>query len=63
MLAIALYVAGALLLLIALALGGVGIYRMRSGGGTGLLKASLWISVLLLAAYIVAVWAMSAKPD
>jgi hypothetical protein len=54
---------GGLLLLIALAVGGAGIYRMRSGGGTGLLKASTAISILLLAAYIVAIWAMSAKPD
>jgi hypothetical protein len=55
--------AGALLLLIALILGGIGVYRLRSGGGRGLLTASLWISVLLLAAEILAVWAMSAKPD
>jgi hypothetical protein len=55
--------AGALLLLIALILGGIGVYRLRSGGGRGLLTVSLWISVLLLAAYVVAVWAMSAKPD
>jgi hypothetical protein len=54
--------AGALLLLIALILGGIGLRRAR-GGGTGLLKASLWISVLLLAAYVVAVWAMAGKPD
>jgi hypothetical protein len=53
---------GALLLLIALILGGIGLRRAR-GGGTGLLKASLWISVLLLAAYVVAVWAMAGKPD
>ena len=53
---------GALLLLIALILGGIGLRRARSGG-TGLLKASLWISVLLLAGYVVAVWAMAGKPD
>jgi hypothetical protein len=54
---------GALLLLIALAVGGVGVRRLRTGGGTGLLKASTVISILLLAAYVVAIWAMSAKPD
>jgi hypothetical protein len=55
--------AGALLLLVALVVGGIGMYRLRTGGGRGLLTGALWISVLLLAAEIVAVWAMSAKPD
>ena len=55
--------AGGLLFLISLILGGVGVYRLRSGKGTGLLKATTVISVVLLAAYVVAVWAMSAKPD
>jgi hypothetical protein len=54
--------AGALLLIISLILGGLGLRRVRSGGGTGLLRASLIISVVLLAAYIVAIWAMGAKP-
>jgi len=53
--------AGGLLLLISLILGGIGLRRLR-GGSTGLLRASLLISVVLLAAYVVAVWAMSAKP-
>jgi hypothetical protein len=53
---------GGLLLLISLILAGLGIRRQRGGGGTGLLRASLLISVVLLAAYLVAVWAMSAKP-
>ena len=55
--------AGALLLLIALVVGGIGVYRLRSDRGSGLLKASLGISILLLAAYVVAIWAMGAKPD
>jgi hypothetical protein len=55
--------AGALLLLISLIVGGIGVRKLRSGGGVGLLRVSLGISILLLAAYIVAVWAMSAKPD
>ena len=55
--------AGALLLLVALVVGGIGVYRLRTGGGRGLLMGALWISVLLLAAEILAVWAMSAKPD
>jgi hypothetical protein len=55
--------AGALLLLIALILGGIGVRRLRSGKGTALLTATMAISILLLAAYVVAIWAMSAKPD
>ena len=54
---------GALLLLVALIVGGIGIYRLRTGGGRGLLTAALWISVLLLVAEILAIWAMGAKPD
>ena len=54
--------AGGLLLLISLILGGLGMRRARGGGGTGLLRGSLIISVVLLAAYIVAIWAMGAKP-
>ena len=54
--------AGALLLLIALILGGIGMRRSRNGGGGGLLKASSVIATLLVAVYIVTVWAMGAKP-
>lgn len=54
---------GALFLLIALILGGIGVRRLRSGKGSGLLTATLAISLLLLAAYVVAIWAMSAKPS
>jgi hypothetical protein len=53
---------GALLLLIALIVGGIGLRRSRSGGGKGLLKASSVIATLLVAVYIVTVWAMGAKP-
>lgn len=55
--------AGALLLIIALIVGGIGVRRLRSGRGFGLLKATMVISLVLLAAYVVAVWAMAAKPD
>jgi len=54
---------GALLLLIALIVGGIGVRRLRDNKGTGLLKATMVISVLLLAAYVVAIWAMTAKPS
>ena len=54
--------AGALILLISLILGGVGMYRLRTGRGSGLLKATLVLSIILLVAYLIAVWAMSGKP-
>jgi len=55
--------AGGLILLVSLVLGGFGVYRLRQGKGAGLLKATLVLAVILLAAYVVAVWAMSGKPD
>ena len=54
---------GALLLLIALILGGIGLRKSRTGGGGGLLKTSGVVATLLVAAYVVAVWAMGAKPN
>jgi hypothetical protein len=54
---------GGPILLISLIVGGVGVYRLREGRGAGLLKATLVLSLVLLAAYVVAVWAMAGKPD
>jgi hypothetical protein len=54
--------AGALLILISLILGGIGLRKLRSGGGLGLGRAVGVISLVLVAAYVVAVWAMTAKP-
>jgi hypothetical protein len=55
---------GGILFLLALVLGGVGVYRLRNGkGGTGLLKATMVIALILIVAYIVAVWAMTGKPN
>ena len=54
---------GGLILLVSLIVGGVGVYRLREGKGAGLLKATLVLSLVLLAAYVVAVWAMAGKPD
>jgi hypothetical protein len=53
---------GGALFLVSLAIGGFGIYRLREGSGAGLLKATMIIAVVLLAAYVVAVWAMTGKP-
>jgi hypothetical protein len=55
--------AGALLTLIALIVGGIGVYRLRDGKGQGLLKATMAIALLVLAAALVAAWAMAGKPD
>jgi hypothetical protein len=39
------------------------VYRLREGKGSGLLKVTLALSLVLLVAYVVAVWAMAGKPD
>jgi hypothetical protein len=55
---------GGVLLLLALALGALGVHRLGNGkGGTGLLKATMVISLVLVVAYVVAVWAMTGKPS
>jgi hypothetical protein len=54
---------GGLILLVSLIAGGVGVYRLKAGKGPGLLKVTLVLSLVLLAAYLVAAWAMSGKPD
>jgi hypothetical protein len=57
--------AGALLILVSLVLGAIGLVRMRRGGGGGVAlgRAVGIICLVLLAAYVVTVWAMSGKPD
>jgi hypothetical protein len=55
--------AGGIVLLVALIVGGIGVRRLRDGRGSGLLKATLVLSLVLLAAYVIAVWAMAGKPD
>jgi len=54
---------GGLVLLVALIVGGIGVRRLREGKGSGLLRATLVLAIILLAAYVVAVWAMAGKPD
>ena len=53
---------GGLILLISLITGGIGVRRLKSGGGSGLLKATLILSLIMLVAYVIAVWAMAGKP-
>ena len=54
---------GGLILLVSLVIGGIGVYRLRAGKGGGLLKGTLVLAVVLLAAYLVAAWAMAGKPS
>lgn len=53
---------GGALLVVALVLGGVGVRRLGDSKGSGFLKATMAISLILLSAYVVAIWAMSGKP-
>jgi hypothetical protein len=55
--------AGALILLVTLIVGGVGARRAGRSGGGGLSRAAGVLATLLLAVYVVTVWAMAAKPD
>ena len=54
--------AGGLVLVVTLIIGGIGVRRLEAGKSNTLLKATLVLSVVLLAAYVVAVWAMAGKP-
>ena len=54
---------GGALFLVSLAVGGVGVYRLRQGQGAGFLKVTMVIALVVLAAAIVAAWAMAGKPD
>jgi len=54
---------GGIVLLVALVLGGIGIRRTRSGGGTRLLRASTAVAAVLIAVYAVSVFAMGGKPS
>jgi hypothetical protein len=53
---------GGLLLLLSLIVGGIGLRKMRGGGGSGLIKASSVVATLLVLVYVVTIWAMGAKP-
>ena len=54
---------GALLILISIVLSIIGLRATRRGGGIGLGRVVGVIATLLLVAYVVAVWAMTTKPD
>ena len=54
---------GFLVLIISLILAGVGIRRTRTGGGRTGARVVTVLSVALLIAYVVAIWAMTTKPS
>jgi hypothetical protein len=54
---------GGLILLVSLVVGGIGVYRLRADKGSGLLRATMILSLVLVAAYVVAAWAMAGKPN
>jgi hypothetical protein len=53
---------GGVLLIVALILGGIGLRKSPDDGASGLVKASSVIATFLVAVYVVAIWAMGAKP-
>ncbi len=54
---------GGPILLVSLIVGGIGVYRLREDKGSGLLRATMILALILLAAYVVAAWAMAGKPN
>ncbi len=57
---------GGLLLLISIILTGIGVRRMRRAAQPGpslLVRIGTVLTTIVLAGYVLAVWAMSAKPD
>jgi hypothetical protein len=54
---------GALVLVAALVLGGIHARRSRTTPSPGLARAGGFLAALLIAVYVVTVWAMGTKPD
>jgi uncharacterized cupredoxin-like copper-binding protein len=55
---------GGVIFLVALVLGGVAMRRVRNGeSGTGLLRITTGIALVIAVAFVVAVWAMTGKPN
>ena len=56
---------GGILFVISLIVGGIGVRRLRTGdnGSVTLLRTTMAISLVLGLAYVVAVWAMTGKPN
>lgn len=55
---------GGIVFLLALVLGGIAMFRLRRGeSGTSLLKLTMVLALVIALAYVVAVWAMTGKPN
>jgi uncharacterized membrane protein YkgB len=54
---------GGILIVIATILTWLGARRLRSGGGGGLAKAGTVLATLVIALYVIAIWAMTTKPS
>jgi hypothetical protein len=55
---------GGILILLATILTGLGMRRLRSGGGGGgMAKAGTLLATLVVALYVIAIWAMTTKPS
>jgi uncharacterized cupredoxin-like copper-binding protein len=52
---------GGILFVLALIIGGVGVYRLQHGKSASLLQATMFISLVIALGYVVAVWAMTGK--
>jgi hypothetical protein len=54
---------GLLLIIISIVLAGIGSRRLgRGGGGERATSIAAWMTVVVLAAFVVAIWAMTTKP-
>jgi hypothetical protein len=54
---------GGILMLLATILAWLGARRLRSGGGAGLAKSATVLAMLVVAMFVVAIWAMTTKPS
>jgi uncharacterized cupredoxin-like copper-binding protein len=52
---------GGILFILALIMGGVGVYRLQHGKSASLLQATMFISLVIALGYVIAVWAMTGK--
>jgi hypothetical protein len=54
---------GAVLLVVALIVGGIGLSRLKDGRGEGWMRVTMFIALGILLAALLAAWAMAGKPD
>jgi hypothetical protein len=54
---------GGILILVATLLTGLGMRKLRGGGGGGLAKTGTVLASLVVVLYVIAIWAMTTKPS